>query len=179
MKQYLEIGKLTKTQGLNGEMRMQFYCDSADVLGDMETLYFDKGKTPVKLISVRYVKNDVCVVKLGCADTVEDAQKYLGKTLYADRADFDLPEGVYFIDDLIGLDVIDADNGKSYGKIDEVLQNGPTDVYSLKTPDGRQLMFPSIPEVVINRDIEGGKIVIRPLDGLFEDGDENNVEKED
>lgn len=177
MKKYLEIGKLTKTQGLGGEIRMQFYCDGPEVLDGLDTLYFDKGRTPVGLIKSRHLKSDVCVVKLDCADTVEEAQKLVGRTLYADRNDFSLPEGTYFIDDMIGLEVIDADSGKIYGKVDDIYTNSPTDVYSVRTPDGRQLMFPSIPDVVINRDIEGGKILIRPLEGLFED--KEDVKKED
>ena len=35
-------------------------------------------------------------------------------------------------------------------------------------------MFPAIPEVLLETDIEAGKIIIRPLNGLFEDGEEVN-----
>ena len=82
--------------------------------------------------------------------------------------------------DIIGLEVVDADDGTVYGKVDEIYQNGGADVYSIKTSDGKQLMFPAIPEVLINTDVDNGKIEIRPLDGLFdiyrgkgENGDED------
>ena len=51
-------------------------------------------------------------------------------------------------------------------------QNGAADVYSIKTPSGKQLMFPAIPEVLLDVDIDGGEMTIRPLDGLFEDTEE-------
>lgn len=178
--QYLEMGKITKTQGLKGEVRMQYYCDSPDLVEEFDTLYMGKDKTPVEIEKSRYLKSDVVVIKLKGIDTPEDAQKLVGRMLYLDREDVELPEDVWFIQDIIGLQVVDNDDGTVYGKVDEIYQNGGADVYSIKTPDGKQLMFPAIPEVLINTDIEEGKIYIRPLDGLFdiyrgkgENGDED------
>ena len=90
------------------------------------------------------------------------------KTLYMNRDDAELPEDTWFIADLIGLEVRDADSGRVYGKIDEVMQNGPTDVYSIKTPAGKQQLFPAIPEVLLEVNVDGGYMVIRPLPNLFE-----------
>lgn len=167
-KQYLEMGKITKTQGLKGEVRMQYYCDSPDLVEEFDTLYMGKDKAPVEIEKSRYLKSDVVVIKIKGIDTPEAAQKLIGRILYLDREDVELPEDVWFIQDIIGLEVVDADKGTSYGKVDEIYQNGGADVYSLKTPDGKQLMFPAIPEVLIKTDLEEGKIHIRPLQGLFE-----------
>lgn len=167
-KQYLEMGKITKTQGLKGEVRMQYYCDSPDMLEEFDTLYMGKDKTEVIIERSRYLKSDVAVIKIEGVDTPEAAQKLIGKVLYLNRDDVELPEDVWFIQDIIGLEVVDADSGKLYGKVDEIYQNGGADVYSIKTPSGAQLMFPAIPEVLIKTDIDEGKIHIRPLDGLFE-----------
>lgn len=167
-KQYLEMGKITKTQGLKGEVRMQYYCDSPDLLEEFDVLYMGKDKTAVQLEKSRYLKSDVAVIKLAGVDNPEDAQKLIGKILYINRDDVELPEDVWFIQDIIGLEVVDNDKGIVYGKVDEIYQNGGADVYSIKTADGKQLMFPAIPEVLIKTDIDEGKIYIKPLDGLFE-----------
>ncbi|MBQ8410602.1 MAG: 16S rRNA processing protein RimM [Ruminiclostridium sp.] len=179
-KQYLEMGKITKTQGLKGEVRMQYYCDSPDMLEEFDVLYMGKEKAEVEIEKSRYLKSDVAVIKIKGIDTPEDAQKLIGKMLYLNRDDVELPEDVWFIQDIIGLEVVDADDGTVYGKVDEIYQNGGADVYSIKTSDGKQLMFPAIPEVLINTDVDNGKIEIRPLDGLFdiyrgkgENGDED------
>ncbi len=179
-KQYLEMGKITKTQGLKGEVRMQYYCDSPDMLEEFDVLYMGKEKAEVEIEKSRYLKSDVAVIKIKGIDTPEDAQKLIGKILYLNRDDVELPEDVWFIQDIIGLEVVDADDGTVYGKVDEIYQNGGADVYSIKTSDGKQLMFPAIPEVLINTDVDNGKIEIRPLDGLFdiyrgkgENGDED------
>lgn len=167
MKKYLEIAKIVATQGVRGEVRCQYYCDAPEVLCEFDVLYLDKGKTAVNVLRAFPHKN-IVVMKLEGVSTVEEAQKYIGKVLYLDRDDAELPEETYFIQDIIGLEVRDADTGEVYGKVSEVYQNGAADVYSIKKDDGTELMFPYIDEVVKKIDVEGGEILITPLDGLFE-----------
>lgn len=167
-KQFLEMAKITKTVGLKGEVRAQYYCDYPELLEEFDTLYLGKDKTPVQVISVRPLKNNMAALKLEGITVVEEAAKLCGKTLYMNRDDAQLPEDTWFIADLIGLEVRDADSGMVYGEIDEVMQNGPTDVYSIKTPTGRQQLFPAIPEVLLEVNVDGGYMVIRPLPNLFE-----------
>ena len=69
---------------------------------------------------------------------------------------------------MIGLEVRDADSGRVYGKVTDIYQHGAADVYSLKTPEGNELMFPAIPEVLLETNIDEGYLVIRPLEGLFD-----------
>lgn len=170
-KQYLEIGKIVATQGLKGEVRVQYYCDSADVICSFDRLFLGKEKTELEVEAARPHKTLV-IIKLGGFDTVEQAKTLVGKMLYMNRDDAELSEDAYFIQDLIGMTVVDADSGKEYGKIDDVYQNGAADVYSIKTPSGSQLMFPAIPEVLLDVDLERDVMTIRPLKGLFEDTEE-------
>lgn len=170
-KRYLEAAKLTKTVGLRGEMRAQVLCDSTDILTDFD-LFLGSEHTPCRAVSAYPIKNDMCKIRLEGVDTVEQAGKLVGKTLYIDREDAELPEDTWFIADLIGLPVFDFESGRAYGKVKEILQNGPVDVYVLKTAGGKELMFPAIPQVLKNVDIDEGKILITPLPGLFEDWEE-------
>lgn len=169
MKQYLETAKIVATHGIRGEVRCQYFCDSADFLCEFDELYLDKnGEKPVE-IARAYPHKNVVIMKIDGIDTVEDAQKLIGKTLYMDRDDVELPEDVYFIQDIIGLVVKDIDSGEVYGKISEVYQNGATDVYSIKKENGTELMFPYIDEVVKKIDIDAGEMLIKPLEGLFDE----------
>lgn len=167
-KQFLEIGKFVATQGIRGELRVQYYCDSPDIICDFESLYLDKGNAEIE-ISRSYPHKNVVIMKLDGVDTVEAAQKYIGKMIYMDRDDLELDDDTFYIQDLIGMTVVDVDSGKEYGKLSEIYQNGGTDVYSIKTEGGSELMFPAIPEVLIDVDTENGIMKIRPLKGLFED----------
>ena len=169
MKQYLETAKIVATHGIRGEVRCQYFCDSADFLCEFDELYLDKnGEKPVE-IARAYPHKNVVIMKIEGIDTVEDAQKLIGKTLYMDRDDVELDEDVYFIQDIIGLVVKDIDSGEVYGKISEVYQNGATDVYSIKKENGTELMFPYIDEVVKKIDIDAGEMLIKPLEGLFDE----------
>lgn len=169
MKQYLETAKIVATHGVRGEVRCQYFCDSAEFLCEFDELYLDKkGEKPV-LITRAYPHKNVVIMKIDGIDTVEDAQKLIGKTLYMNRDDVELDEDVYFIQDIIGLTVKDIDSGEVYGKISDVYQNGATDVYSIKKENGTELMFPYIDEVVKKIDIEAGEMLIKPLEGLFDE----------
>ncbi len=170
-KQYLEIGKIVATQGLKGEFRVQYYCDSAEVICDFDRLFLGKEKTELEVTAARPHKT-LAILKVKGIDSVEQAKTLVGKMLYLNRDDAELPDGVYFIQDLIGLVVKDIDSGRIYGKIDDVYQNGAADVYSIKTENGGQLMFPAIPEVLIDIDFDNEEMLIRPLKGLFEDEEE-------
>ena len=63
---------------------------------------------------------------------------------------------------------MDADSGAEYGTLKDVLQTGANDVYEVAAPDGRTLLVPVIPQVVLNVDFEQNRIEIRPLEGLFD-----------
>lgn len=171
MKQYLEIAKIVAVHGIRGEVRCQYYCDAPEVLCGFDELYFGKGAEPVR-IERAYPHKNVVVMRLGGVDTVEKAQALVGKLLYIDRRDTELDDGTYFIQDIIGLTVKDADTGEVYGKISEVYQNGAADVYAIRRENGAELLFPCIDEVVKMIDTEGGEMLIKPLPGLFDEDEE-------
>ena len=166
MKQFLEIGKIVSVFGLKGEVKVQPWCDSPDFLTEFDTLYYKSG-TPVIIERSRTQKNIVIMKIEGC-DSVEDAQKLRNRVLYMDRNDVELEEGAYFVQDLIGLKVIDADSGEEYGELTEVSETGANDVYHLRRPDGSMCYIPAIPDVVKETDLENGIMKITPLDGLFD-----------
>ena len=168
LKRFLEIGKIVAVQGLKGEVRVEPWCDSGEFLCEFDTLYFDKGSTPVDIVRSRVQKN-IVIMKIEGIDTVEQAQTIRNKILYMDREDVELEEDYYFVQDLIGLNVIDADSGVSYGNICEVSFTGANDVYHIKDKDGKIRLIPAIPDVVLDTDIEGGVMKIHVLEGLFDE----------
>lgn len=169
MKQYLEIGKIVAVQGLKGEFRVESWSSTLDFICDFDILYFDKGKTKVIVERARPHKN-IVLMKIQGVDTVEQAQLLRNKVLYMDRNDVELDEGTYFIQDLIGLTVVDADDGTVYGELCDVSETGANDVYHIKRDDGNgEWLIPAIPDVVAETDIEGGKMKIHKMEGLFDE----------
>ena len=88
------------------------------------------------------------------------------KIIYASRDDIELEEGDFFIADLVGLPVIDADSGKEYGKLTDVINTGASDIYVIKTPTG-EAMMPAVDEFVEEIDLDKG-IFVKPIEGMFE-----------
>ena len=168
IKEYLEIGKITSTHGIRGEVRVQPWCDSPEFMKKFKTLYFDKkGEKPVS-VSCRPNGNMV-IMKMQGTDTVEEASRYREKILYMKRSDAKLPEGTWFIQELIDCRVIDADDeSKAYGVLSDVSETGANDVWHI-TNDGKEYLIPAIPSVVVSTDVVEGIIKIRPLKGIFDD----------
>lgn len=166
MKQFLEIGKIVAVQGLKGEVRVEPWCDSPEFMCEFDMLYLDKGKTPAEIEKSRPHKN-IVVMKLAGVDTPEAAAAMRGKILYMDRNDVELEPGTYFVQDLMGLEVVDADDGTVYGTLSQVTSTGANDVYHIKNGD-KEYLIPAIPDVIEKTDIEGGKLIIRKMEGLFE-----------
>ena len=169
IKDYLEIGKITSTHGIKGEMRVQPWCDSPEYMKKFKTLYLDnKGEKPLKIASRPH--GHMAIAKIEGVDTVEEASRLRNKVLYMKRSDAKLPKGKYFIAELIDCRVIDADNSeKVYGILSDVSETGANDVWHIKAENGKEYLIPAIPPVVISTDINEGIIKIRPLKGIFED----------
>jgi 16S rRNA processing protein RimM len=88
------------------------------------------------------------------------------ETLYALREDFELEDGEFFIADVIGLDVIDFENGKVYGTVSEIINRGASDIYVVNTPNGER-MIPAVEQFIISVDIEKG-VFVRTIEGLLD-----------
>ena len=168
MKQYLEIGKIVNVHGLRGDVKVVPWCDDPEFLCEFVKLYLVREHKPVQVADARLQQVNV-QLRLEGVSTVEEAEKLRGHILYMDRDEVELEEGVYFIQDLIGLEVLDADTGASYGKLTDVLQTGANDVYEVRDESGKTVLIPAIPDVVLETDLDAGTMQIRPLEGLFDE----------
>ena len=166
-KDLLELGKVAAIHALKGEIRLQPWCDTPDFAAGFKKVYLDGN--PVKVRSARPHKN-IVIMQLQGIDTPEAAQALVNKVLYISRDQVKLPEGTYFVADLIGLKVVDADDENIvYGELTEVSPTGANDVYHIRFADGKTRYIPAIPQVVIETDLKSGIMRIRPLEGLFDD----------
>ena len=122
-KKFLEAGKIVGTHGIRGDLKVQSWCDTPEVLCDFDTLYLDE-KTPVEVTSAQVHKN-VVLMHLKGVDTVEAAEKLRGKILHLDRDDVDLPEDLVFIQDILTFKVYDLRVDRVIGHIRDVLTSNP------------------------------------------------------
>ena len=145
-KQFLDSGKIVGTHGIKGEVRIDPWCDSPEFLCAFKKLWLDENGTEFIEVKSRPHKN-------------------------INRDDINLAEGVHFVQDLIGLEVKDAGNGRVYGKISDVLRTGANDVYEIKDADGKTYLAPVIDDVVKEINVNDGYVLIVPMKGIFDDED--------
>lgn len=160
----LEVGKIINTHGLRGEVKVIPWTDTPDVFEDLEMLYL-KNNDVLTISSVKYQKNNL-IVKFKELGDINEAEKLKNQVLYAERSALgELPEGVYYIADLIGLSVR-KETGEEVGKIKDVLQTGANDIYVVAREGAKDLLVPVIPNAVLSVDIDGGEVTVSLPDGL-------------
>ena len=160
MIEYLMIGEVLKPQGIKGEVKIKPYAANHDDFRRWKTLYVKQGDTyaPVKMKCSR-VHDGFVYATLGDCASMEDAEKLRAMQLYVDRAHANpLEEGEVYISDLIGCEGIDED-GKSIGKLTDVLQHGVVDVYVFKAK-GTSVMAPSLKAVFPTVDVAEKRISV-------------------
>ena len=157
--------------GVRGLIKVDPWCDSPKVLAGLKRIYFAlKGGEyrECKVLSASVMGPVVLLSLEGICD--RDAAIALKNTvLYARRDDIPLKRGEMFLQDMIGLTVIDAESGRVYGEIAEVADGVRNRIYTVKTDTG-EVLFPAVPEFVKEIDPEKG-VLISPIPGFF-DGDE-------
>ncbi len=167
MEDMLQVGVITQTHGIRGEVKVFPTTDDAARFKKLKKVTLDNGKErrELEIASVKFFKNLV-ILKFKGIDNINDVEKYKKAPLYVTREDaVPLGENEYFIADLIGLKVI-SDEGEELGILDDVLQTGANDVYVVKCDNGEEILVPAIKDCVKNVDIEGNEITLHLLPGL-------------
>jgi 16S rRNA processing protein RimM len=166
--EYLECGRVQNTHGCHGWVKVESYCDSPEVLASLPCVYRKTGSSyaPLRVLKTGR-KQQAVLMQLEGIDDMDAAEAMKNETLYASRADIPLEDGAYFLTDLVGLPVIDADSGKEYGTVAEINFVGGRELLAVKTDDGMRLL-PNVPAFVDRVDVASG-VYVRPIPGLLED----------
>lgn len=166
--EFLAVGKIINTHGLRGDVKVVAWTDSPEDFEDIPVVYIKKktGNEKLTVSKIKYQKNNL-IVKFKEINDINEAEKYKGLIIYADRDDlWELEDGVYYIADLIGLDVYD-ESGK-IGVIADVFNTGANDIYDVKRDGKKNLLLPVIDDVVKEIDIKNGRVIVHVMEGLDE-----------
>ncbi|WP_246082014.1 ribosome maturation factor RimM [Peptacetobacter hominis] len=166
---HFKVGKIVKTQGLKGDVRVLPSTDDIYRFDFLEVFYLGNDRdTEWEMENVRY-KGNLVIMKIKGIDRVEDAERLVGKNIYVSRDEsFELEEGEFFIADMIGIEVFTV-SGERVGVLKDVLQYAANDVYVIKNDEGKEFLIPAVMKFVPEIDIEEGKMIIDPIKGMLED----------
>ena len=157
---FIEAGEIVNTHGVRGEVKILPWTDSAEFLAKFRTLYIDGA--PVRVLAARVHKQTV-LARLEGVEDVNAAMRLKGRRVFIDRADAKLPKGGYFIQDIIGAEVV-TESGESIGQLAEVIDAPASMVYVVKGE--RERLIPAVPEFILKTDADAGVITVRLIEGM-------------
>lgn len=158
----IEVGQIVNTHGIRGEVKINPWTDDMEELLELDVFYLSGGKE-LHVTDSRIHKNCL-IVRFREISDMNEAERYKGTTVYTEKVP--LPEGRYYIADLIGMEVFEE--GKLLGKIQDVFQTGANDVYDIKTTDGKSILIPVIPDVVLEVNVEEKRMDVKLPAGLLD-----------
>ncbi len=168
-KEFLEIGKFVGTHGVKGMVRIQPWSDNGEFLTQFKNFYLEDGKQKISLNKITPHGN-IVLAAINGVNTVEQAEAFRGKVLFIKRNDANLPKDRYFISEILGAQVFDADTNTLLGILSDVSSTGANDVWHIKQ-NGKEYLVPAITDVIVDVDIDADTIRIKPLKGIFDNED--------
>ncbi len=169
MLDYLTIGTIVNVHGVHGEVKVMPETDDVNRFRKLKKVLLSSGGTR-REIEIKGVKfsNKFVILKFEGIDDRDIADKLRGVELQVERKDaIKLPEGRYFIGDLIGCLVVE-DNGDKLGHVTNVIPGAGSDIYDVDCGNGKNILIPVLEDVVLSVDIEAEVITVRLPKGLRE-----------
>ncbi|NJD17983.1 MAG: ribosome maturation factor RimM [Gemmatimonadetes bacterium] len=172
---FLAVGHLTRAHGILGEFFVASLTDHPESsfapgvvlrLGDALGLAPDPDLPPLCVESARAFKGGLIVAFQG-VETRSEAEALRGRYLLRPVAELEPPaEGEYWQHELEGLEVFTV-QGRRLGTVRALYELAPSDLLEV-AGEGKQYLIPFREEIVVEVDVEGGRMVIDPPDGLLD-----------
>lgn len=160
---YVYIGKIVNTHGIKGELRIRSDFDKKDlVFKPGITLYIGEGRVPEKITTYR-VHKEFDMVTFEGYDNINQVLNYLKMNVYINRDDLKLDKEDYLLQDLIGLNVVEA--GEMLGKVFDIVYNGSNILLSVFGK--KNFYIPKNGNFIKKVDLEEGIIEVQDAKGLI------------
>lgn len=168
MEDMLQVGVITDTHGVRGEVKVFPTTDDPARFKRSQKIILDTGKEmlPLRVQNVKFFKQFV-ILKFEGIDDINDIEKYKKRPLLVSREDaVPLGEDEYFIADMIGL-FVETEDGERFGTLKDVIGTGANDVYVIDSEEHGEVLIPAIKECILDVDIRAGRMKIHLMDGLI------------
>ncbi len=161
----IQVGRIVNAHGIRGEVRVLPRDGDPAFLTQFKTFLLD-GRTVTP--TACHVHKSVVLMKLPGVDDMNAALALKDRPLFIRRADAHLPEGTYFDDELLGLEVFDADTGALLG---ELVRVEPYPAHKIYTVRGkREYLIPAVPEAFVKCvDMDANRMEVHVWEGMAAD----------
>jgi 16S rRNA processing protein RimM len=169
----LAVGLITRAHGVKGEVAVRPLTEVESRFRPGSVLLLGPGgDRPLTVGSVRGPHHGRLLVRFREVEGREEAEEIRGQVLLIDSQDSPSLEETdrFWVHQVVGLEVR-TEEGRSLGRVREVLHNPANDVWVVEG-ESDEILIPAVREVVSDVDIPGGRVVIKRLPGLFEEAEE-------
>jgi len=169
MEQLLQVGVITQTHGVHGEVKVFPTTDDPERFLDLEYVFLDTGREKKKLTiqSVKFFKQFV-ILKFKGINNINDIERYKRCPLLVDRENaVELEEDEYFIADMIGMNVLTED-GEIFGTLKDVIETGANDVYIINSKKHGEVLIPAIKECILDVNVKEARMLVHLMEGLID-----------
>lgn len=165
---YTQVGKIINTHGVKGEVKVYPLTNNIYRFDQLKKVYLGENKLKVNIEKVRYHKGMVIIKFIGI-NNINQIISFKDEFIYVDEEDrIELPEGHYFIYDIVGC-VVNNIHGEKVGTVIDVIQSASNDVYVVKGHGvDKEYLIPAIKEFIVHVDVDEKKIIIDPIEGMIE-----------
>lgn len=170
----IQVGFVFRAHGMEGELKINpEFTDDPARFEQLETVYLGKSPRAVirhAIVSVRYQetkRGTTVILGLSDVDSRTAAEEVMKQKVFALEEDLELADDEVFIHELVGLEVVDEE-GERYGTVANYLEMPAQDVFVVRRPDQGEAMVPAVEDFIVEVDLEGGRLLVRPIEGLFD-----------
>jgi len=169
MSDRIAVGVIRKAHGVRGEASVEPWTDSADRFTELDQVTLvspDESSTREVTIETARVHAGRALVKFSGVDTPEDVQVLQGWTVEIPEDEArELEEDEYFLHDLVGLTLFDA-NGKERGVVKDVIEGGGGLLLLIARADGKTFELPFAADLCTEINLAEKRMVVALPEGL-------------
>ena len=169
MNQFIVIGRITRPYGIRGEVCVDFYADSPFILEDAVWLELPPAKpAPYGVIAARFHHNRLLLTLENVPDRNAAELLRNAEVLVPRERLPALKPGEVYLADLPGFTVLLQETGETIGAITQANLAGGQEIWQITTPEGKNILFPAVPEFVAELDVDAKVARVTPPPGLLE-----------
>ena len=159
---YVRIARIVGVHGIRGELKALPLERGPEFLSAFKTFYLDGQPAAAETCRIH---KGMALLKLNGVDDRNAAEALRGKELLVRRSDAHLPEGEYFDEELIGLEVFNGETGERVGELTKVESYPASKVYTIRGE--KELLVPAVKDAfILGVDLEKNRMDIRVWEGL-------------
>lgn len=166
------IGRVVGGHALKGEFKVQPLTDYPERFYSMKSLSLFRGEYFVcnaSILNLRTIETKhLLIFKCKEFSDLDSALSIVGCLICVPKEErATLHEGEYWIEDLIGMSVIEIETGNVLGRVKDVIRSGGNELYLVDGEDGKEHLIPVVDEFIKNIDECSRSIHVSLIDGLW------------